>query len=800
MRTITRFIVRTLWILFGVGVVLVVLLFVLIAKGYIGYMPPISDLQNPIDKYASQLITEDNVVLGSYALKGNNRVFISYDELNPKLVEALIATEDRRFVEHSGIDLRGVFRAVFKTMILGNKSSGGGSTITQQLAKQLYSPKAENFLERLMQKPIEWVIAVELEREYTKEEIVTLYLNQFDFLYQAVGIESAAKTYFSTTPRKLKVEEAALLVGMAKNPSYYNPKRYPDNAKQRRNVVLQLMANEGYLTQTESDSLKNLPINLNFNRQSHKNGGAPYYREFIRNMMMAKKPHRADFASWQEDDYLRAVQQWENSPIYGWCNKNKKANGEHYNIYTDGLRIYTGINAEMQKMAEEAMIEHIATYLQVQFDREKAGRKTAPFSSSISLEERTSILDKARHLSDRYRTMKYSGISESEILASFDEPTSMTVFSYGRENGKPVIQYRDTIMTPNDSIRYYKGFLRSGFMAMDNWTGEVRAYVGGLDFSTFQYDMVTQGRRQVGSVMKPYLYSMAMNEGFTPCDEMMHVQPHIRLDNGSIWSPKNAGASRVGDMVSIAWGLQNSSNWVTAWLMNQMSPYTFVELLRSFGITGYLDPVPSICLGASEISVAEMASGFTTFANAGIRTSPLWVTRIEDQYGNVVSEFVAQTNEVLPDEATYKTLYMLRGVMNGGTGSRVRFRYGVQADMGGKTGTSQNQSDGWFMCFTPRISTACWVGGEDRSIHFDGLRMGQGANTALPITALFFKKIYGNKKLSERANSLGIDPALKFEIPSEFSDPCKRSKYEEMLNGGKMEPTEEQKIDDLFKF
>lgn len=781
-----------LWSIFGLGILAVLILFLLIYTGVIGYMPPIENLQNPIDKYASQLISEDNVTLGTYARANNNRLYVTYDQLSPELVEALIATEDKRFQSHSGIDIRGVFRALFKTIVMGDKASGGGSTITQQLAKQLYSPRANNIWERALQKPIEWVIAAKLERFYTKEEIITLYLNQFDFLYQAVGIESAAHTYFGSSPKELKTEEAALLVGMAKNPSLYNPKRFPERSQARRNVVLDLMEEQHYLTKADADSLKQLPVKLNFNRQSHRDGLAPYFREYIRGIMMAEKPVKSRYRGWQMEDYKRDLYEWENNPLYGWCHKNKKSNGDYYDIYTDGLKIYSTINSRMQTHAEEAMAEHLGEYLQPAFNREKKGRTYAPFSNKITPEERSELIERSIRLSDRYRQMKENGSSEAEIRKSFETPTDMTVFAYS-DKGQPI--QKDTVMTPKDSILYHKSFLRSGFMAMDAVTGEVRAYVGGVDYKTFQYDMVTQGRRQVGSVMKPYLYSMAMNEGFTPCDEMMHVQPHIRTEAGTIWTPRNAGAKRVGEMVSIQWGLQNSSNWVTAWLMSQMSPYAFVELLHSFGITGEMDPVMSICLGTHEISVKEMVSGFSTFAASGIRAEPLFVTRIEDQYGNILAEFNGKHVEVLPAEASYKTLHMLRSVMNGGTGGRVRFRYNIQADMGGKTGTSQNQSDGWFMCFTPRISTGCWVGGEDRSIHFDGLAMGQGANTALPIVAKFFQKVYADTELQKRASSLGIDKDIKFDIPPEYQNPCATKGTDLRDNQAPMQ----QGIDDLFE-
>lgn len=780
MKNWFKYLLILLWL--GVFAALIgsVVMFIFIAKGKIGYMPPIADLENPIDKYASQVISEDGQTLGAFALKNNNRIFITYQDLSPYLVEALIATEDKRFKDHSGIDFRGLMRAVVKTGLLRQKSSGGGSTITQQLAKQLYSPQAGNLFERALQKPIEWVIAVELEKYYTKEEIINLYLNKFDFLYQAVGIESATKTYFNKLPKDLNIQEAATLIGMCKNPSYYNPVRYLDRTTERRNVVLQLMADGKYITQHECDSLVRLPLELSFNVQTHKGGLATYFREFLKKVMMAEKPNPRNYRGWMKDQYKRDSLAWETQPLYGWCNKNKNAEGNNYNIYTDGLKIYTGLNSRMQQYAEEAVFEHFSNTLQPEFFKEKKGRKTGPFSVKITDEERASIISRAIEQSDRYRHLESEGLSKKEILKTFDVPTEMSVFTYGGQ--------RDTIMTPRDSILYYKSFLRTGFMAMDPSTGQVKAYVGGVNYGAFQYDMVTAGRRQVGSVMKPLLYAMAMNEGFSPCDQVLHVQPQLVDENGRIWAPRNPGAKRVGEMVSINWGLQVSDNWVTAWLMSRLSPYTFVELLRSFGVTGPLDPVVSICLGTPDISVSEMVSAFTTFSNGGIRTEPLFVTRIEDQYGNVLANFSPRMNEVLPEAATYKTLHMLKSVMDGGTGSRVRFKYGIQAEMGGKTGTTQRNSDGWFMCFTPSLTTGCWVGGEDRSIHFDRMAHGQGASMALPVVALFFKKLYAD-------SSLGYSTSEKFQIPEAYRNPCE----EEPTTRKAPEVVPSQGIDDLFE-
>lgn len=779
---ITKGIIISFWVLFAAAVGVVILLFTSIANGSIGYMPPVEQLENPIDKYASQVISSDGKTLGSYAYSQDNRIYVTYDQLSPELVKALIATEDVRFTEHSGIDAQGLFRAIVKRGILMQKSGGGGSTITQQLAKQLFSPNADNLMERLFQKPIEWVIAVQLERFYTKEEIINMYLNKFDFLYNAVGIQSAARVYFGTTPKNLKIEEAATLIGMCKNPSYFNPVRHKDRTRGRRNTVLDQMQKAGYLSKADCDSLKALPLTVRFTRVDHKDGLAPYFREYLRLIMIKNKPVRSEYMAWQKQKFTEDSLAWETNPLYGWCNKNKKADGENYNVYTDGLKIYTTIDSRMQKYAEEAVREHFSKDLQPAFFKSQKGRSYAPYSLSkeITLGKIDTMLMRAMHQTDRYRAMKKSGMKEADMRKEFQKPIEMRVFSW---NG-PI----DTIMSPWDSIRYHKSFLRTGFMSMDARTGHVKAYVGGIDYNDFQYDMVNGGRRQIGSTIKPFLYSLAMIEGFSPCDEMMHVQQRQVDENGIPWEPRNANAKRVGEMVSIKWGLQNSDNWVTAWLMGQMSPYTFVRLLHSFGLKNYIDPVISVCLGTPDVSVGEMVSAYTTFANKGIRVEPLYVTRIEDSYGNTIANFNSQMSEVLTEEASYKMLYMLRSVMDGGTGSRIRFRYGIKAPMGGKTGTTQNNSDGWFMAFTPSLVSGCWVGGEDRSIHFDRLSEGQGASMALPVYGLYMQKVYADK-------TLGYTEEEDFEVPEQYADPCKVTSEEER----KHTPTDVGGIDEMFE-
>lgn len=777
---ITKSIIISLWILFIAVIGIATILFMSIANGSIGYMPPVEQLENPIDKYASLILSSDGKTLGSYAHSKDNRIHVNYEDLSPELVKALIATEDIRFTDHSGIDAQGLFRAVVKRGLLFQKSGGGGSTITQQLAKQLFSPSADNFMERLFQKPIEWVIAVQLERYYTKEEIINMYLNKFDFLYNAVGIQSAARVYFGKSPKTLSLGEAATLVGMCKNPSYFNPVRQNERTRGRRNTVLDQMEKAGYISEAECDSQKALPLTLHFTRMDHKDGLAPYFREYLRLTLTAKKPNRSEYASWQKQKFSEDSLSWATNPLYGWCNKNKKAEGDFYNLYTDGLKIYTTIDSHMQAYAEDAVREHVGKDLQPAFFKEKKNRSYAPFSRDVSAGQVDTMLVRAMHQTDRYRAMKKDGMAESDMRKEFEKPVDMRVFSWSG----PI----DTLMSPWDSIRYHKSFLRTAFMAMDPRNGQVKAYVGGIDYNDFQYDMVNGGRRQIGSTMKPFLYSLAMIEGISPCDEMLHVQQQLTDENGRLWIPRNANAKRIGEMVSIQWGLQNSDNWVTAYLMSQLSPYTFVRLLHSFGLKNYIDPVISVCLGTPDVSVGEMVGAYTTFANKGIRVEPLYVTRIEDPYGNTIANFTPQMSEVLTEEASYKMLHMLQKVIDGGTGSRVRFRYGITAPMGGKTGTTQNNSDGWFMGFTPSLVAGCWVGGEDRSIHFDRLAEGQGASMALPIYGLFMQKVYADK-------TLGYMQDEGFEIPEQYANPCNTVSGEERQNT----PTDVGGIDKMFE-
>lgn len=765
-----------LWALLLIGMLATYIIFSAISDGKIGYVPPIEELENPNLKFATQVISDDGKVLGTWSLSKENRLYVGYEDLSPNLVHALVATEDVRFSEHSGIDARAFMRALIKRGVFMQKNAGGGSTITQQLAKQFYSPTADNVMERLLQKPIEWVIAVKLERYYTKEEILTMYLNKFDFLNNAVGIKTAAGTYFSKDPKDLSIEEAATLIGMCKNPSLYNPRRFNERTRGRRNVVLDQMRKAGYLTEDERDSLQALPLVLRYRPVDHNDGLATYFREYLRGVLNAKKPVKKNYRGWQMQKFYEDSLAWETNPLYGWCAKNKKKDGSNYNLYTDGLKIYTTINSRMQQYAEEAVQEHVAEYLQPRFFKEKKGRKTAPYTNQLSTEEVDAILNRSIKQSERRRVMKAAGYSDAEIMKAFNTPREMTVFTYQGE--------KDTIMTPLDSIKYYKHFLRAGFMSMDPITGYVKAYVGGPNYDNFKYDMAMVGRRQVGSTIKPYLYSLAMENGFSPCDETRNVEGTYFDENGIAWTPRNSSKKHYGEIVTLKWGLANSNNWISAYLMSKLNPYELVRLIHSFGVLNKeIQPTISLCLGPCEISVGEMVSAYTAFVNKGIRTAPLFVTRIEDNDGNVLATFSPQVNEVISESSAYKMLVMLRAVINEGTGGRVRRLYHITADMGGKTGTTNNNSDGWFMGFTPSLVSGCWVGGEERDIHFDRMADGQGASMALPIWGIYMNKVYADK-------TLGYSQEEKFDIPDEF-DPCKDKVSE-------LEEENTSRLDDLF--
>lgn len=748
-------------------------------------MPPVEGLLNPEDRFASRLFTSDGVEMGRFYQSRNNRVYADYSEISLNVINALIATEDERFMQHSGIDIMALSRVLFKTILLRQKNAGGGSTITQQLAKQLYSPESDGLMDRFIQKPVEWAIAVKLERYYTKEEIIKMYLNQFDFLNNAVGIKTAAHVYFNTTPDSLKIEQAAMLVGMAKNPSLYNPVRADrkDAAVGRRNVVLQQMLKADLITEAECDSLCALPLDVKFTKVDHKDGIAPYFREAVRLMMQAKEPRRGDYPDWDQQRFVDDSIQWATNPLYGWVEKNPKPDGTKYNIYTDGLRIYTSIDSRMQKYAEEAVIDHLKNTLQPQFDREKGSR--GPYTTnSAELGQLTprKLIDRAIRQSERYRVLKNAGMSDAEIMEEFDKPVDMTVFSY--DGG----QVQKT-MSPRDSVVYQKMFLRAGFMSMDPLTGQVKAYVGGPNFHFFQYDMAGVGRRQIGSTVKPFLYTYAFEEGFTPCDMFLNAQPSITLPTGEVWAPRNTGHARIGEMVDLYWALTNSNNWISARLMSELSPSTLARTMHTFGITNHLDPVVSLCLGPCDVSVREMVTAYTAFSNKGLRVDPIYVTKITDNNGNVISEFTPQYTEVMSQEAYFKMVNILQNVINSGTGSRLRRApYNITAVMGGKTGTTNYNADGWFMGFTPNLVSGVWVGGDERYIHFNRMAQGQGAAMALPIYGLYMKKVYADK-------SLPYSQTLQFPEPPAGFSPC----YKESYGDAPAAETPVEAIDNAFE-
>lgn len=760
-NTIIKRWIKFSWTLFTFSIISIVVFFYLISKGYLGYMPSFDELENPKNFLATEIISSDGVNLGTYFKE--NRTPVKYKQLSPYLINALIATEDIRFYKHSGVDLKAIGR-----VILGTGKKGGGSTLSQQLAKMLF-PR-EDFstpIKKVIRKFREWIMAIKLERRYTKEEIITMYLNKFDFLNLAVGIKSASKVYFSTTPDSLKIEQAAMLVGMCKNPSLYNPLRRPEKTKQRRNVVLGQMYKYNFITQQQFDSLKELPLGIKYIRVDHKEGLATYFREYLRQIMTANKPNRDNYIDMQR--YYEDSLDWELNPLYGWCNKNKKANGSNYDIYKDGLKIYCTIDSRMQQYAEEAIYKHVATELQPLFDKEQRGRKKAPFAWNVSDDEIKQIMYMSVKRSERYRVLKKQGLNENEIMKIFKTPVPMRIFSWQGE--------KDTIMSPYDSIRYYKHFLRSSLISIEPSTGFVKAYVGGINYKYFAYDMVSVGKRQVGSTFKPFLYTLAMQEGYSPCYEVPNIPVSFDLPDGTTWVPKNSGPSkRDGQMITLRWALANSINYVSAWLMKRYNPYAVINIARKMGIRSKIDPVPSICLGVPEISLKEMTAAFSTFANRGIYVEPIFVTRITDANGNVLATFKPKRSEAINVRTAYKMIELLRAVVAYGTSWRVKGRYNVAGDIAAKTGTTQNQSDGWYIGITPKLVTGVWTGGEERSIHFKSLELGQGANMSLPTWAYYMNKVYANP-------ALGYSDKDVFEKPPNFDDDmdCNQLKpYEEL--------------------
>ena len=734
-------IVRWFWILLLAPIALIIILLGIVWA--FAKIPSYEELENPDSKLATQVIAEEGEILTTYHIE--NRTFVSYDELPLHLVQATVATEDARFYSHSGIDIPSLFRVLFKTLLSRDTSQGGGSTITQQLAKTLY-PRKEHAskLDMIWIKLREWITAVKLERNYTKEEIVDMYLNAVFFGSNSYGIQSASLQFFGKNPIDLTVEESAVLVGMVNKPTRYNPAINPDKALERRNLVLGRMQEKDYLTKAEVDSLRNIPIVLHQRGMDRTTGVGPYFRDMLRRTMSAERPRRKNYPT--VEDFRVDSLQWADDPLYGWLNKNLKSDGTPYDLDKDGLRIYTTINYKMQRYAEEAIAEHLGQNLQNAFWRELRNRKNPPFANGTESKVIDITMDQARRWSDRNRMMKASGCSDAEIAKSFTKKVPMRVFTWEAPG------YRDTVMTPDDSIRYYKSFFRAAFMAIEPRTGHVRAYVGGPDYRYFKYDNVRQGKRQVGSTIKPFLYTLAMESGMTPCDKVLNVPQVLVVNGDQTWTPQDPHTS--GTMVDLRWGLAQSSNSVAAYLMKQLGPEAMVSMMHKMGIGGRIDPVVSLCVGSADLSVYEMVTAYNTFPSEGEYTYPLFVTRIEDSDGNVLGQFSDRRHEAISQRAAYAMVQMMRGVVDGGTGSRLRFRYGLSGAIAGKTGTTNDNSDGWFIGYTPNITAGVWVGGEDRYVHFSSTALGQGANMALPIWGIWMKKVLADGTLGISSNDV----------------------------------------------
>ncbi len=735
-------IIKWFWILLVTPLILLAVLLCLVWA--FADIPSIEELENPDSKLATQVIAEEGEILTTYHIE--NRVFVGYDELPASLIQATVATEDKRFYNHSGIDLWSLGRVFFRTLLSRDSSQGGGSTITQQLAKTLYPRDAHiGKVKMVWIKLKEWITAVKLERNYTKEEILGMYLNAVFFGSNSYGISSAANYFFGKKPSELLPEESAVLVGMVNKPTRYNPSLNPDHALRRRNLVLDRMEGMDYLTQVQCDSLKALPIVL-YSRQGDRTTGiGPYFRDMLRRTMSAEKPKRSSYAT--VEDYQVDSLQWADDPIYGWLNKNTKSDGTPYDLDRDGLRIYTTINYKMQRYAEEAVVEHLSKDLQKSLNRELRNRKNAPFSADVDASIVETTLKQARRWSDRTRMMKASGYSDAEIQKSFSQPVRMRVFTWESPG------YKDTLLTPDDSIRYYKSFLRAAFMAIEPGTGHVKAYVGGPDYRYFKYDNVRQGKRQVGSTVKPFLYTLAMESGMTPCDPVVNAPVVIVVNGDKTWSPTDTHTD--GSVVNLTWGLSHSSNSIAAYLMKQLGPLPMVSMMRKMGVGGYIDPVVSLCVGSADLSVYDMVTAYNTFPSGGTYTYPIFVTRIEDSEGNVLGQYRGRKREALSQRATGAMIQMMRAVVDGGTGGRLRFRYGIKGEIAGKTGTTNDNSDGWFIGYTPTITAGVWVGAEDRYVHFQNSSLGQGANMALPIFGLWMQKVV-------KDGTLGVSPSDVF--------------------------------------
>ena len=745
------------------------LMFLVLLVWMFADIPSFAELENPDNKLATQIIAEDGEILTTFHIE--NRTYVSYDELSENLVHAAVATEDVRFYRHSGIDFIGLGRVLFKTILLSNSSQGGGSTITQQLAKTLY-PRAEMekkipgiyHIKMVWTKLKEWITAVKLERDYTKDEIMTMYLNSIFFGSGAYGVRAASETFFGKHPSELTIEESAMLVGMVNKPTRYNPALNPDKALVRRNFVIGQMEKAGYFddqakaagvkTTAFRDSIRQIPIELNYQVQDHNSGHAPYFRDMVRRVMSAKKPKRSSYSV--PEDYTADSLSWATDDLYGWLEKNKKADGTPYDLDRDGLRIYTTINYKMQKYAEEAVQERMRD-LQADFRKDLRHKANKPFSNDIDAPTRDRLMQQARKWSDRYRVLKKKGLNDSQIFKTFSEPVNMRVFAYNKKG------YIDTTMTPDDSIRYYKSILRTAFVAMEPGTGHVKAYVGGPDYRYFKYDNVRQGKRQVGSTIKPFLYTLAMQEGLTPCTKVTNVPVTFLTPGGETWTPRSTDKEEwIGKTVTLKWGLTNSSNNISAFLMKQYGPEAMADMMRRMGIQSHVDEVPSLCVGPADLTLWEMVAAYNTFPSRGVYVTPLFVTRIEDRQGSVLSEFTNRKREAIAESTAYLMVNLMEGVVQGGTASRLRYRYNLTGEIAGKTGTTNDNSDGWFIGYTPTLVAGVWTGAEDRQVHFQSITYGQGAHMSLPTWGIFMKKVLADGTLGISADDRFVAPAGEF--------------------------------------
>lgn len=721
----TRRYLVVLWSFFAVFVICGFGLFYGISNEWFGEMPTFEELENPSTNLATEIISADGKVLGTYYIE--NRSNVSFSELSPHLVNALLAIEDIRFYEHSGIDQRALLRSI--SGVVTGQQKGGGSTLTQQLAKNLF-PRDENLsiMQLVIRKFQEWVTATKLEYNYSKDEILAMYLNTVFFGHNAYGIKKASETYFNVEPKDLNIEQAALMAGVVNAPTRYSPIRNPENALQRRNLVISQMAVYGFITPEECDSISQIPIDMSkFGVLDHNTGQATYLREYLRSVLST------------------------------WAKTKTKSDGTPYNIYKDGLKIYTTIDSRMQRYAEEAVREHLALDLQPAFNRHWKGYTNAPFS--LDKNEIKNLMEISMKRSERYRKLKNAGVGMDSIRKSFNTPTKMTVFSW---NG-PI----DTVLTPMDSMRYYKSFLQSSLMSVETHTGHVKAYVGGIDYRYFKYDHVTQARRQVGSTFKPFLYALAMQEGeYTPCTTVPNISYNIEMPDGTFWEPRDAGKTMFGEEVTLKWALAHSNNRISTYLMKQFGPEAVIQMARRMGVTSDIDAVPSICLGVCDISLYEMVGAMSTFANQGVYIKPIFITKIEDKNGNVIEYFETEQEEAMDEVTAYKMIELMKGVVQSGTGVRLKYKYGLRNPIAGKTGTTQNQSDGWFMGITPDLTTGIWTGAEDRAVHFRTIGLGQGSNMALPVWGIYMNKIYADSSLKISKGDFSkplSDVALEFD-------------------------------------